>query len=386
MNIRAIAVLRNFLSGNKALRLLATSVLASAVLASGSAVAANKTRLSIYQHGKPVDYMPCQSQALKSRSAVLMGGGVDVPSAFTFMIKEMSVCADGSTGKPGNFVVARAGGNPSYDSYINKQGPVGAVITIVIPDRDSAIAVGDPTNEVGQQVQALMKTAGAIWLTGGDQSDYYNFWKGTPVEQLISNQVQQYGVPIGGTSAGMMILSEYNFIPDKAYSSGSALGNPTSMQQWLKRDFWSSKNKTPFFLLTNTVTDSHFDTRDRMGRLATFLADVITMHWSNAAGARAIGVDQEAALLLRYVPSNTGTSLMVDPPRIVANAGSAGAAYILTASNSSVINTTGALKFTNINVQKLYVDPATSNVATRSYQIKAENGYVTLLNGEINVY
>jgi len=157
------------------------------------------------------------------------------------------------------------------------------------------------------------------------------------------------------------------------------------MQKWLKRDFWSSKDKTPFYLLSNTVTDSHFDTRDRMGRLVTFLADVITMRWSNAAGARAIGVDQETALLLRYVPLSKG-SLMVDPPRLVANAGSAGAAYILSASNSSVIDTSGALKFTNINVQKLYVDPATSVTKTKTYQIKAENGFVTLLNGVINVY
>jgi cyanophycinase len=153
----------------------------------------------------------------------------------------------------------------------------------------------------------------------------------------------------------------------------------------LKRDFWSSKDKTPFYLLSNTVTDSHFDTRDRMGRLVTFLADVITMRWSNAAGARAIGVDQETALLLRYVPLSKG-SLMVDPPRLVANAGSAGAAYILSASNNSVVDTSGVLKFTNINVQKLYVDPTTSVTTMKTYQIKAENGFVTLLNGAINVY
>jgi cyanophycinase-like exopeptidase len=157
------------------------------------------------------------------------------------------------------------------------------------------------------------------------------------------------------------------------------------MQKWLKRDFWSSKDKTPFYLLSDTVTDSHFDTRDRMGRLVTFLADVITMRWSNAAGARAIGVDQETALLLRYVPLSKG-SLMVDPPRVVANAGSAGAAYILSASNNSVVDTSGALKFTNINVQKLYVDPTTSVTTMKTYQIKAENGFVTLLNGAINVY
>jgi hypothetical protein len=64
MNTHLIAVLRNFLNGKRALRFLATSILAGTVLAAGSAFAANKTRLSIYQHGKPVAYMPCQSQTL----------------------------------------------------------------------------------------------------------------------------------------------------------------------------------------------------------------------------------------------------------------------------------------------------------------------------------
>ena len=175
--------------------------------------AANKSKLSIYQHGKPVSYMPCASKTLQMRTAVLMGGGIDVAPAFSRMIERMTKCTDGSLGKPGNFIVVRAGGNPAYDSYIAKRGNVAAVVTIVVPDRESALAIGDPTNEVGQQVQALLKTAGAIFLTGGDQGDYYNFWKGTPVEQLLSAQVKSFGIPIAGTSAGMMILSEIAYVP-----------------------------------------------------------------------------------------------------------------------------------------------------------------------------
>lgn len=376
--MQSVAFTRNLkwgFSTKYAIQSLLIATIAGLSLGAGSAIAANKSKLSIYQHGKAVSEMPCGTQPVKSRSVVLMGGGIDIPSAFSFMINEMASCTDG-TGKPGNFVVVRAGGNPSYDSFIYKQGPVGAVLTIVIPDRESAVAVGDPNNEVGQQVQALLKTAGAIWITGGDQGDYYNFWKGTPVEALISNQVQQYGIPIGGTSAGMMILSEYNFIPDIAYSSSDALNRPYFLQQWLKKDFWTGQNKTPYVFLKNTVTDSHFDARDRMGRLVTFLADVINMGWSSPNNAKAIGVDQETALILKYTPTKTGGTVQLDPPRIVANKDSNGAAYILTASSNSTITVpnSGPLTFTNVNVQKLYIDPITSNTVSKSYKVNASGG------------
>lgn len=352
-------------------------VLAAAILSPmGHADAANKSKLSIYQHSKPVADMPCGTQPLKSRSAVLMGGGVDVPAAFAFMIREMTVCADESTGKPGNFVVVRAGGNPAYDSYIYKQGPVSAVVTIVVPDRASALAIGDPDNEVGQQVQTLLKSAGAIWLTGGDQGDYYNFWKETPLEKLISSQVQYFGIPIGGTSAGMMILSQFNYIPDMTYTSTDALYRPAYMQQWLKDDFWSSPAKTPFYLLSNTVTDSHFDRRDRMGRLTTFLADVIVNRWASVSTAKAMGVDQETALLLRYVPARSGNSITVDPAQVVANEGAGGAAYVLSATNKSVINTDGPLTFTNVNVDKYYVDAKSGKTSTHNYQFSVKSGLI----------
>lgn len=347
--------------------------------ASWPTYAANKSKLSIYQHGKPVSYMPCGSKSLGKRTAVLMGGGVDVSAAFSRMIDRMTKCADGTTGRSGNFVVIRAGGNPAYDSYINKQGIVAAVVTIVVPDRESALAIGDPSNEVGQQVQGLLRTAGAIFLTGGDQGDYYNFWKGTPVEQLISTQVEQFGVPIGGTSAGMMILSEVSYIPDIAYSSSYALQNPYYMMQWLHRDFWA--NKPPFVPLIGTVTDSHFDTRDRMGRLLTFLADTIARGWADLSEAKAIGVDQETALVMEYSPYLVGKSGEIDVSfEVLANPGVAGAAYLITPSKGGTVNVpnSGALTFTNINVQKFLADGSSA-----SYQISVRSGVLYPSNGSI---
>ena len=42
--------------------------------------------------------------------------------------------------------------------------------------------------------------AEALFIAGGDQSNYVNNWKGTPIEDAIHELVQR-GVPIAGTSA-----------------------------------------------------------------------------------------------------------------------------------------------------------------------------------------
>lgn len=44
-----------------------------------------------------------------------------------------------------------------------------------------------------------------IWIAGGDQSDYYKNWRGTALEQALI-RLRTRNVPIGGTSAGMMVL------------------------------------------------------------------------------------------------------------------------------------------------------------------------------------
>ncbi|WP_083340258.1 Type 1 glutamine amidotransferase-like domain-containing protein [Nitrosomonas communis] len=48
--------------------------------------------------------------------------------------------------------------------------------------------------------------AEAIWIAGGDQSNYTNYWKGTPVQEALNDRILQ-GIPIGGTSAGLNVLT-----------------------------------------------------------------------------------------------------------------------------------------------------------------------------------
>lgn len=333
------------------------------------ATAANKAKLSTYDHGKPVSYLPCGAYPLPRRAAVLMGGGLDVKEAFSWMIDRMADCGSGVTGRPGNLLVIRAGGNPAYDSFIYKLGKLAAVQTVVVPTLDAANST---------ELEGYIRNAGAIWFTGGDQGDYYNFWKGTLLERVVSDHVRTYGIPVGGTSAGMMILSQYAYIAyPSTITSGEALSDPFKPDSvTIKRDFWTYG--TPFEPLAATVTDSHFDTRDRMGRLVTFLARVIGDGWSTAATARAIGVDQETALLMTSTPGPSGTPSVT--LRTVANPGVDGAAYLLkAASNSSFVLTPGLpLTFTRVQVQKL---PAIS--APSAYELNVNGGQLSSSTGSI---
>jgi len=190
--------------------------------------------------------------------------------------------------------------------------------------------------------------------------------------------VDKFGIPIGGTSAGMMILSQFNYIAyPNTIVSQDALNDPFKPGAvTLKRDFWT--NQTPFLPLLSTVTDSHFDARDRMGRLVTFLARVIGDGWAGTKAARAIGVDQESALLMEYDAQSSKTGAYT--VRTVANPGVDGAGYFLNAgSGGDLIVTPGSpLTFTKVQVQKL---PATGTPS--SYEINVLRGAISSSSGSL---
>ena len=203
---------------------------------------------------------------------VLMGGGPDVDDAFRWMIRK---------GGGGNFVVIRATGTEAYNPYIFAMGGVRSVETIVVPSRAAA---SDPF------VLQRIRGAEAVFIAGGDQNDYLQFWKGTPLAAALQ-QLAGHNVPIGGTSAGLAVLGQFIYSgANQSVTSAEALANPYNKNMTLDRDFLA------FPYLTRTVTDSHLDARDRMGRLAAFMARVVNDGWTSTA--RGVGVDVETALLI----------------------------------------------------------------------------------------
>ena len=224
---------------------------------------------SYFRLGNPNDISTSTSPG-----TVLMGGGTDVDAAFQWMCQRSG---------GGDFLVIRATGTDAYDPYIQALCPAeNSVATMIIPNRTAA---SDPF-----VVNAIQK-AEALWIAGGDQSDYINFWKGTPVETELNNLIAR-GAPIGGTSAGMNVLSQflYSALASQGVTSSQALADPFSRYITLDRDFVNIS------ILHGLLDDPHFVTRDRMGRDLAFLCRVFLNGWS--AAPRDIAIDEQTALLI----------------------------------------------------------------------------------------
>ncbi len=137
------------------------------------------------------------------------GGGKDVNDAYRWM------CAHAGGG---DFLVIRATETADYNPYIQKLCPgLNSVSTLKILSRDGA---KQPF------VRDTILKAEALFIAGGDQSNYVRFWQGTPVNAAI-NAPACRGVPIGGTSAGNAVLAQFAFAAlDNTITSTEALRNP----------------------------------------------------------------------------------------------------------------------------------------------------------------
>ena len=252
---------------------------------------------------------------------MIMGGGAaDVDSAFQWMIQRSGV----RPGTGGHFVVLRAV-RPKVDDYTQyiyysdgqqstntpaKPGWIGgaamgltSVETLIIPDRAAA---NDPF------VNQVLARAQAVFISGGDQANYIRYWKNTALHTTL-NQLMANNVPIGGTSAGLAVLGQFDFSAlNDSVSSAEALADPYNTFMTLDPDPLSLSGGflTPGSF-KNAILDSHFDERNRMGRLMTFVSrlvapvgtsvcagGILAAGTSPINGARAVGVSEQAALLV----------------------------------------------------------------------------------------
>jgi cyanophycinase-like exopeptidase len=202
---------------------------------------------------------------------VAQGGGDDVDQNYVRM---------GEYGGGGDFVVLRASGADEYNDYIFGLCACDSVETIVF---DLGAATADPF------VLATIRNAEAVFIAGGDQSNYTRYWKDTPVEDAI-NFVAAKPAPVGGTSAGMAVLGEfvYSAEGEESLTSPAALANPYTPDLTLARGFLELPR------LENVITDQHLQERDRIGRTIALLSRLQADGWSTRP--RAIAADRETAL------------------------------------------------------------------------------------------
>jgi cyanophycinase len=231
----------------------------------------------LYRSGSAADALPPRPA---TPMLVLMGGGIDVDDAFRAMIAK----ARGGTSSKVDIVILRTSGADGYNAYLMAMDGVDSVESIVLKTAAGASSAA---------VLDLVNRADVIFLAGGDQSTYIAQWAGTPLEAAMKAAVAR-NVPFGGTSAGLSVLGQFDYSgANQSVSSATAMSNPYDRNVTLDRSFL-----TDLPWMANVITDAHLVTRDRMGRLVTFLARLSADGWASWASLRGIGVDEETALVV----------------------------------------------------------------------------------------
>jgi len=182
-------------------------------------------------------------------------------------------------------------------------GKVRAVILGAVPrDPEEPDAAAEAFRREGAEVEALVvtgenadapETAAAIesarivWIRGGNQWRYVNWWNGTATERAIRRVFEAGGV-VGGTSAGCAILGEV------AYDARNGSLRP---EQALADGRHENLTLTEGFLnvVPGVLFDTHFTERGRIGRLPVMMARAKADFGKEVMG---VGVDHETALMI----------------------------------------------------------------------------------------
>ncbi|HKF51647.1 MAG TPA: cyanophycinase, partial [Candidatus Acidoferrales bacterium] len=249
----------------------------------------------------------------------LIGGGTDLDEAFVWLCRRSG---------GGDFLVIRASGSDAYNPYVQSLCHVSSAATLIIPSRDAA---NDPF------VARTISAAAAIFIAGGDQANYINFWRDTPVQRALNDAIHR-GIPIGGTSAGLAVLGEFTYSAQGDTANGpnldspAALANPFNPQVVIVRGFLRIPE------LRDLITDTHFHARGRLGRSVVFMARILAS--GDVKKIHAIGIDPHTAFLV----DRGGQGVVAGT----------GAAYFFEAAGPPAVCRPGTpLTFNGISVRKL---------------------------------
>jgi len=255
----------------------------------------------------------------------------------------------------GDFLILRANTEDDYAQKVNDEiralCPLNSAATIVFSEREDS---DDP------RLLERIAQAEAIFIAGGDQSNYVRFWQDTPVEDAINRHIAA-SKPIGGSSAGLAVLGEFSFssMIDTIHSP-EALADPYGNKVTISRDFLQIP------LLAGTITDTHFVKRDRMGRLLVFLARILQDGW--AKQVRSIAVEEGAAVLLEI----DGQAKVIG----------AGPAYFIEATDSpKVCRRKTSLSFGSITVHRT---PSGASFNVKNWRgIGGDEYQLSVVDGEV---
>lgn len=228
---------------------------------------------------------------------MLAGGGGDQTEAMQAAVNGIRGCANCDAKV--DIVVLRASGAEGYNSYLMALDGVNSVVSMVITDRDTSMR---------PDVVRIVETAELVFFAGGDQCNYIRWIKGTPVETAVESVFRRGGA-IGGTSAGLAIMGEvvYDACPSQSAKSAEVLLDPFHEDVSLSRNFFD------WPVMRNMITDTHFQQRDRLGRLLVFMGRTL----AERQDARSIGLGVSERTLLLVDRSGVGTVYGDGPVHVV---------------------------------------------------------------------
>jgi len=274
----------------------------SGLVLTAIALTGNATEASPVTHSQGPGYNLYRSgpagqvaQSTPRGGVLMMGGGDYFPQAFEWLFEH---------GGHGRLVVLRASGEGDLNPYfMDELGGVAAVDTLVFSGREAS---SDPT------VLEIVKAADMIFIGGGDQANYVNFWRGTPMQDAINAHVAA-NKPIGGTSAGLAVQGAwvYGALDGGSITTPETLADPLGEANTLIDAFLALPH------LQNVITDSHFMPRERLGRLIGWVARLRAQTGNKALIG--IGVDETTALAVeadghaRVLTGDAGKAWLVQP-------------------------------------------------------------------------
>jgi len=274
----------------------------------------------------------CMSQSLQGQYLLLSGGGAEDFGSWSDTPYRQAV--DYAPNKRVAIIGTESSSTWLADYFLN----LGAfqVKDFVVPNRMTALE--------GKLYDSL-RTYDLIFLRGGDQALYWEYFHETSVSQAIKHNFNDQKV-IGGTSAGMAILSEIFFSAQYGtVYSDEMLANPFNSYCTLDTGF------LPLF--ENAIFDTHFAERGRLPRLVGFLANQKLAHGRTPIG---IGVDDKTAFFYNCL-AQTGTCY------------GSGAVSIVFYNDSTEVHTSesGQLVLENLSYIQL--------VDEISYEFEAQNAF-----------
>jgi cyanophycinase-like exopeptidase len=202
--------------------------------------------------------------AITQGVTVLMGGATENDNAMIWFLQNSG---------GGDIVVLRATGSNGYNTYL--YSTLGVTLNSV-----QTIVFNNSTASYDPYVIRQIRNAEAIWIAGGNQWDYVSYWKHTPIDSALNYLISIKHVPIGGTSAGMAVQSSIvNTAQMGSVTSATALSNPYNATITLLKDSFLFNP-----ILTDIITDTHYDNPDRKGRHVSFLAKIFKDYGVAAKG------------------------------------------------------------------------------------------------------